>query len=70
IARGFLPTRTRSFHYIADHGFRQAIAEYLARETPSRRAWSDELMSHSPYRETILDSRRPNDRDDAGESAA
>ena len=50
IARGFLPTATHSYHYIADPGFRDAVAHYLARERPSRRAYRANLLSHSPYR--------------------
>ncbi len=34
ITRGFVPTITRSAHYIRHPGFRDAIANYLAQETP------------------------------------
>ena len=50
IARGFLPTRTRSFHHIEHPGFRQAIDEHLQRE----KSWLDEyrhqLDALSPFR--------------------
>jgi len=49
LARGFLPVATRSFHYIADRRFRVAIADALAREASSLRAYRDDLMAHSPY---------------------
>jgi len=49
LARGFLPVATRSFHYIADRRFRGAIADALAREARSLRAYHEELMAHSPY---------------------
>ena len=48
--RGFLPTLTQSAHWIAHPGFRQAIADFLARETPAVRAYAQELLHHSPYR--------------------
>ncbi len=50
IARGFLPTPTHSYHYLADRGFRDAVAEYLGRERLARQAYRAELFSHSPYR--------------------
>lgn len=34
ITRGFVPTITRSAHYISHPGFRDAIANYLAQEVP------------------------------------
>ena len=43
IARGFLPAATRSYHYLRDTRFREAIAHFLERE----RGWLDE------YREQI-----------------
>jgi len=50
IYRGFLPTFTHSAHWIAHPGFRQAIAEFLERETPAVRAYAQDLLGHSPYR--------------------
>ncbi len=49
IARGFLPVRTRSFHWIADPRFRAAIGEALQREAAVLERYRDELMLHSPY---------------------
>ena len=49
IARGFLPTRTRSFHHIAHPGFRAAIGDALQREGAALDAYRDELLTHSPY---------------------
>ncbi len=51
IARGFLPALTHSVHWIADAGFRQAIAAFLARETPAVQAYARNLLQHSPYRD-------------------
>jgi predicted N-acyltransferase len=49
LARGFLPTRTQSFHWIADARFRAAIANALRHETRALEAQGEELRSHSPY---------------------
>ena len=50
LARGYLPVRTHSAHWIADRGFRGAVEEYLARE---RRSVDDDIAAlarHSPFR--------------------
>ena len=51
IARGYLPERVRSAHYIADAGLSDAVAHYLKRERPAiageREAMALEL---SPYK--------------------
>ena len=49
LARGFLPTITRSFHYLADAQFRKAIGDALRREAVALQDYRDELMSHSPF---------------------
>ena len=49
LARGFLPTRTRSFHFIADARFRTAIGDALRREARLLENHGAELMAHSPY---------------------
>jgi predicted N-acyltransferase len=49
LARGFLPERTHSFHWIADPRFRRAIAAHLEDEAPAIEDWRDALMQHSPY---------------------
>ncbi len=49
LARGFLPTITRSFHYLADTRFRKAIGDALRRESAALNDYRDELMAHSPY---------------------
>lgn len=49
LARGFLPTITRSFHYLADARFRTAIRDALRREAVSLENYREELMSHSPF---------------------
>ncbi|MFT3792134.1 MAG: GNAT family N-acetyltransferase [Rudaea sp.] len=49
IARGFLPTRTASYHYIAEPRFRAAVRAALAREAEALEEYRRELMAHSPY---------------------
>ena len=49
VARGFLPTMTRSFHYIRDKRFRAALREALQREAEGLRGYREELLEHSPY---------------------
>lgn len=58
LARGFLPTRTRSFHWIADTRFRRAIGDALRREAQALEDYGEDLLAHSPYAER-----------DAGESS-
>ena len=51
LARGYLPVETYSAHYIADPGFRRAVADYLKRE---RREVAREIAllgEESPYRQ-------------------
>jgi uncharacterized protein len=50
LARGYLPARTNSLHWIAHKGLRDAVARYLKEE---RRAVEDEIEAlgeHSPFR--------------------
>ncbi|MGD2128676.1 MAG: GNAT family N-acetyltransferase [Lysobacterales bacterium] len=51
IARGFVPVRTRSFHYVRDETFRQAIAAHLEREHLWLDEYREQLDAHDPYRE-------------------
>jgi predicted N-acyltransferase len=55
LARGFLPTRTRSFHWIADARFRDAIARSLRQEARALEDYRDELLRHSPYAQAAVD---------------
>jgi hypothetical protein len=59
LARGFLPTRTRSYHYLADLRFRSAVREALAREALALEEYRSELMAHSPYAECRAASAEP-----------
>lgn len=49
LARGFLPVRTHSRHYLADAAFRQAVRAALAREAEAVDAYAADLLDHSPY---------------------
>lgn len=53
IARGFLPTRTRSYHHIAEPAFRQAIARHLTEEADYRRQAGVMLEARSPFRKDL-----------------
>ncbi|KRE87122.1 hypothetical protein ASG75_02945 [Rhodanobacter sp. Soil772] len=49
LARGFLPVRTHSRHYLANPDFRAAVAMALASEAEAVDAYAAGLRSHSPY---------------------
>jgi predicted N-acyltransferase len=51
LARGYLPKTTYSAHWIADPGFRRAVAEYLIRERAAVAAEIEALALHSPFRQ-------------------
>ena len=51
IARGFLPTRMHSRHYLRDAGFRKAVARYLVEEAAHQERYCEQLLAHSPYRD-------------------
>ncbi len=55
IARGYLPKTTYSAHYIAEPGFRRAVADYLKRERAYVAAAGEELSELSPYRKGLLE---------------
>lgn len=49
IWRGFLPTRTRSAHWIAHEGFRSALADHLEHEAAAMEEHGQQLEASSPY---------------------
>jgi uncharacterized protein len=51
IARGFLPTRTRSAHLVAHPGFRQAVRRSLREEAIALNGFRSQLESLSPFRQ-------------------
>lgn len=51
LSRGLEPVITRSAHWIADPRFRNAVDQFLARETAGVQFYLDELSERSPFRE-------------------
>lgn len=52
VSRGFLPTPTWSAHWIANPGFRDAVARFVKLEAEGMGDYLKEMQSHSPYRQT------------------
>lgn len=50
MARGLLPTPTRSAHWIADRRFADAIGDFLDREGAAMDGYRDELETHTPFK--------------------
>ena len=50
LARGYMPTTTHSAHYIADPGFRRAVANYLESERREVTYQGEALAEHAPFR--------------------
>jgi predicted N-acyltransferase len=50
LARGYVPCSVWSANWIADPGFRAAVADYLERERAHVAADSAELSAHAPFR--------------------
>ena len=61
VARGFLPTRTWSAHWIGDVRFRRPIDSFLAHEIEAVEDYIAEMSTHSPYKATGL--QQPTDGD-------
>ncbi len=52
LARGYLPAPIHSAHWIADSGFRRAVANYLDEERAHMLGLIEALDAHSPFRQT------------------
>ena len=50
LARGYLPTKTYSVHYIVDPALRRAVADFLVREREHVDATCEELAEYGPFR--------------------
>ena len=50
MARGLLPVRTHSAHWLRDTRFADAVADFLAREGAGVEAYVDELRERNPFR--------------------
>lgn len=55
VARGFLPTLTRSAHHLADPRFGAAIGDFLARERRAVEGYAAALTMEGPYRGEVLE---------------
>lgn len=62
LARGLLPVRTCSAHWLAHPEFADAIERYLAREAIGVDHYIDELNEHSPFKPAIAQAGEHNDR--------
>jgi predicted N-acyltransferase len=54
LARGYMPVKTYSAHYIADPALRRAIADYLKRERAYVAAAGAELAAMGPFRKDLV----------------
>lgn len=52
LARGYLPTKTYSAHWMQDPGFQDAVAEFLKAETRDMDAEIQYLKMHSPFKKS------------------
>ena len=50
MARGLLPVRTTSAHWLRDERFASAVADFLAREGAGVADYVDELNERNPFR--------------------
>jgi len=50
LARGYLPSRTHSLHWIGDPSFRAAVARFLEAEARAVGEEIDVLTDHGPFR--------------------
>ncbi|MCB1749775.1 MAG: N-acetyltransferase [Gammaproteobacteria bacterium] len=51
LARGFVPVKTWSMHWIGDRGFRRAVADFLAREHTALEHYIAGLDAHLAFRQ-------------------
>ena len=61
LARGFLPVRTHSRHFLVNPGFRAAVADALTHEAEAVDGYAAELLAHSPYASTRKTTREENE---------
>ncbi len=52
LMRGFEPVKSSSYHWIADHRFRAAIADFLSHERRSTERYKQHAETYLPYRKT------------------
>jgi predicted N-acyltransferase len=54
IARGFIPTITKSAHWIKDDIFREPINKYCQQESENTDLYIQHIKKHNPYRENTV----------------
>lgn len=52
LARGFEPVATWSAFWIANHGMRRAVADFIAREDSAMQDYQAETAAHLPFKQT------------------
>ena len=52
LARGLLPQRTVSAHWLAHPEFAEAVTRFLRKEASGIEHYVDELSEHSPFKQT------------------
>jgi hypothetical protein len=57
LARGYLPVVTHSLHWIADDGFRDAIARYLEAEREAVDQECEVLTRYGPFRREVVEEQ-------------
>lgn len=59
VPRGFIPTLTRSAHWLREETFRQAIERHALYERNSVKQYMQSVNQHLPYREDAMPKKRP-----------
>ncbi|MBU0655823.1 MAG: GNAT family N-acetyltransferase [Gammaproteobacteria bacterium] len=59
VPRGFIPTLTRSAHWLREETFRQAVERHSAYEKNSVADYMRSVNQHSPYRADATDKKKP-----------
>jgi predicted N-acyltransferase len=57
LARGYLPVQTHSLHWVADPGFRDAIARYLVEERRAVEGDIEILTEYGPFRKVAVEEQ-------------
>ena len=55
LARGYMPVATHSLHWIADGGFRTAVARYLTEERAHMAEQREMLAEYAPYKKVVAE---------------
>lgn len=59
VPRGFIPTLTRSAHWLREEMFRQAVGRHAAYERKSVAQYMQSVSQHLPYRGDALPEKKP-----------